>query len=109
MANAISKMLAVNLDTITKYGSKEALASLGIDGEAGIDKGKVNKAISDACSTSEAKEYLDALGTGGRVGTDSLTLTTGKVNRAAGYKISPAWAWAKRVNTLARTMEATLA
>ena len=108
MANAISTLIHGNLATIAKYGNGEALKSLGIWDGSKFDSTASNKLVSDACSCAEAKEYLDALGKTGSAGRDSLSLGTGKIARGAGYKASEGWAWAMRVNKLAKAMAATL-
>jgi len=108
MANAISTLLHGNLATIAKYGNGETLQALFICAAGTLDKAAANQKVSDACSCAEAKEYLDALGKTGSAGRDSLSLGTGKIARGAGYKASEGWAWAMRVNKLAKAMAATL-
>lgn len=103
MANPISNLLHANVATIADYGSPKAIAALGI-----TDKATINQKVSDACSSPEAKEYLDQLGKTGSAGKDSLSLGTGKIARAPGYKASAGWTWAMRVNRLAKAMTANL-
>ncbi len=113
MANAISVLIHGNLETVAKYGNGETLTRLGVgcklaDNETiALDKGLVNKLVSDACSTVEAKAFLEALGKTGTAGKDSLTLGTGKI-AFTDKRVTPAWGWAIRVNRLAKAMVANL-
>ena len=99
MANAISKMLSADVNYLKAHTLPGDQVILGIDHD-------VNKMVSDACCSPEGKEFLELLGTDGKASKDSLSVGTGKVSRASGYKLSPAWAWAVKVNKLARAMRA---
>lgn len=101
----VSNIIRRDIDVLRFTLNSGTLAQLGLPVAIGTDaeKAQVNKLISDACSTREAGKLVDVLGQNkGALTATSLT-ARGEIEKTskADGGVSPAWAWAVKVNRLA--------